>query len=545
MDPQKLLFLDKRVVHTIRSTGLIFSVSLAAICILVYSGVFTVSGAFLWACLPLAGSLTMLGMFEAFWNPYTSAKVSIYVTLYMIIGAPLSVLVLGFSTMIFLGWTLLITVTVIFFGIRRAVFGYVLMLLSLITWLDVHLDEFSSADVLVYAFSGLAVGIICLLVLSVWRMARDSIESLEQSHRKQDYEHSQLTSLVNSMADGVIAVDIDTKVMLYNAAALNLLDINSSMQGNAISDYIKITNTKGEEVNLQSLISGTKTSTVSRDYRITYTDDSFANLYLSIAPVHLGYGKGGEHGFVLILRDITREKSLEEERDEFISVVSHELRTPIAITEGAVSNAQLMAQKTDSPDSMKKALEQAHSQILFLADMINDLSTLSRAERGILKIESEEIKICELVEELENNYTKQAKDKHLKLIAKKPKGDLVLHSGKLYVREVLQNFITNSIKYTQEGSVSISAQAIKGGVEFKVTDTGIGISKQDQKRVFEKFFRSEDYRTRANNGTGLGLYVTMKLVKLLGAEVKVESGLNKGSTFTVSIPDIAIADGGE
>jgi PAS domain S-box-containing protein len=539
MDPQRLLFLDKRVVRTIRTTGLVFSVSLAVICLLVYSGTFAIQGAYTWACLPLAASLTVLGLLETLWNPYTRAKVSVYVTTYMVIGAPLSVLVLGFSTMIFMGWTLLIMVTVMFFGIKRAIGGYLLMVASLLTWLIVHAADHSRADVLAYGFSALAVGILCLLVLNVWRLANDSVRRMEEAHNRQDLEHSQLTSLINSMADGVIAVDTSTKVILYNAAALNLLDINSSMQGKEVRNFVPLTDAKNANVNLKALILATKTPTVNRDFRIKYTDGSFANLYLSVAPVHLGYGKAGEHGFVLIMRDITREKSLEEERDEFISVVSHELRTPIAITEGEVSNAQLMAEKSNGSELMKKALDEAHNQILFLADMINDLSTLSRAERGVLKLEAEDIPVAELLKELESNYLTDADKKGLTLKAHIPKTKLTLSSSKLYVREVLQNFITNSIKYTQKGGVTITAKPHQsGGIEFSVTDTGIGISKQDQKRVFEKFFRSEDFRTRATNGTGLGLYVTMKLVKLLGAEISVESQLNKGSTFTVIVPDL-------
>jgi signal transduction histidine kinase len=170
--------------------------------------------------------------------------------------------------------------------------------------------------------------------------------------------------------------------------------------------------------------------------------------------------------------------------------------------------------------------------------MINDLSTLSRAERGVLKLETEDIVVSDLLKELDSNYQKQANEKGLKLAAHLPKEKLVLHSSKLYVREVLQNFITNSIKYTQKGTVTFTAKAHgTDGVEFRVKDTGIGISKQDQKRVFEKFFRSEDFRTRATNGTGLGLYVTSKLIKLLDAEVTVESQLNKGSMFTVVVPN--------
>src|SRR6185295_6185512 len=104
-------------------------------------------------------------------------------------------------------------------------------------------------------------------------------------------------------------------------------------------------------------------------------------------------------------RDITHEKSLEEERDEFISVVSHELRTPIAIAEGNISNAQFMTNKTGDIKLVKEALKQAHDQILFLADLINDLSTLSRAERGKLNVDVEKIDIPALMKDLSANYT--------------------------------------------------------------------------------------------------------------------------------------------
>ncbi len=540
MDPQKLLFLDKRVVRTIRATGLIFSVSLALICVLVYTGVFVIGGAYLWACLPLAGGLTILGLLEAFWNPYTQAKVSTYVTIYMLIGAPLSVLVLGFSTMIFMGWTLLIMITVIFFGVRRAVAGYALMVIALIVWLTIHNHDLSRATMLAYGFSALAVGILCLLVLNVWRLARDSIRNMETAHAKQDYEHGQLTSLINSMADAVVAVDAHARVILYNAAALNILDINTSLQGKSLYKYINLVDESEKPLDVTNFITTTKAPTIKRDLSIRYKDGSLAALYVSIAPVHLGYGKAGGQGFVLMMRDISREKSLEEERDEFISVVSHELRTPIAITEGEISNAQFIVNKTGDKESVTKALDEAHNQVLFLADMINDLSTLSRAERGVLKIETEEIDVTKLLQELLDNYRQQAADKGLELKLGTIPDGLLLHSGKLYVREVLQNFITNAIKYTEKGSVTLAAigQPDGSGTAFTVSDTGIGIAKPDQKRVFDKFFRSEDYRTRSSSGTGLGLYVTMKLVHLLRANITLDSELNKGSTFTVTVPDL-------
>jgi PAS domain S-box-containing protein len=351
-------------------------------------------------------------------------------------------------------------------------------------------------------------------------------------------EHQRLTSLINSMADAVIAVDQDIKVVLYNAAALNIFDVNSIKNGSSLGRLFKPIDKDNQPHDITAMVRDAKVPTTSRDLLLAYPDGSKINLYMSIAPVHLGYGATGQRGYVLLLRDITREKSLEEERDEFISVVSHELRTPIAISEGNISNAQLIAEKTGDMNAIKQALKEAHNQILFLADMINDLSTLSRAERGTLQVEIEPINVHDLVTELASNYKPDADAKHLQLkTVIDPKLEL-LQSGKLYVREVLQNFITNAIKYTPKGHVTIEAAADPKGVRFVISDSGIGISKGDQERVFDKFFRSEDYRTRQANGTGLGLYVTVKLARMLHAEISLESELNQGSTFTVFVPNL-------
>lgn len=360
-----------------------------------------------------------------------------------------------------------------------------------------------------------------------------------QSEPNSDLDRERLTSLINSMGDGVIAIDEKFKIAVTNGAALNILDVNTSLNGKDISKVVHLIDKNNQPIDLREVISQTKTSQASREWRLIYPDKSTSNLYISIAPVRLGYGQKGMKGYVVLLRDITREKSLEEERDEFISVVSHELRTPIAISEGNISNAEFIFEKSGIDNkAMKDALKQAHDQINFLSGMINDLATLSRAERGALKVDIESINPHEIIRNLESLYQPEADAKGLSINTEIDPSLEILYSSKLYVREILQNFVTNAIKYTQKGHITIGARPKNNGVEFSVTDTGIGISKSDQEKVFDKFFRSEDYRTRENNGTGLGLYVTMKLARLIHAEISVDSELNKGTTFTIFIPSL-------
>ena len=112
-----------------------------------------------------------------------------------------------------------------------------------------------------------------------------------------------------------------------------------------------------------------------------------------------------------------------------------------------------------------------------------------------------------------------------------------METSRLYLEEILQNFITNSIKYTKEGSVTLGAKQLPGDkVKFFVTDTGIGMNKTDLDHIFEKFYRSEDYRTRETTGTGLGLYVVNKLAAKLDTKIEVESRLDHGSTFSFVLP---------
>ena len=357
---------------------------------------------------------------------------------------------------------------------------------------------------------------------------------------KRDHlEHQRLTSLINSMADAVIAVDEKLRVVIYNAATLNLLDVNTLKIGNRLSHFFTPLDEDNQLQDVDALIKSATVPITRRDLCLQYSDDSRINIYISIAPVHLGYGSSGPQGYVLMLRDITREKSLEEERDEFISVVSHELRTPIAIAEGNIGNAEFIVQNSGDIKAIKQALQEAHNQVLFLSDMINDLSTLSRAEGGALQVEVAPINVHELVKELAANYTAEAAAKDLEVRTEIDPQLELLHSSKLYVQEILQNFITNAIKYTPKGSITIGASVAPKGVRFEVQDSGIGISKSDQERVYDKFFRSEDFRTRQANGTGLGLYVTLKLARLIHAELGLTSELNKGSTFTVFIPNLS------
>ena len=355
-------------------------------------------------------------------------------------------------------------------------------------------------------------------------------------------DHEQLKSLINSMADAVIAIDAQKTVTLYNGATLNLLDVNTDIGGKDIRTILALKDENGSTIDPHKLISSITTSFVSRNIKLEYPNGETCNLYVSIAPVHIGYedDETPSKGHVLLMRDITNEKSLEQERDEFISVVSHELRTPITVAEGNVSNAIALLEKENSvSDIVKKSLNDAHAQVVFLANIINDLATLSRAERGAITFEVEKVNINELISEINTAYAEIALKKGIKLIASVDPDLGLIATNRLYLKEILQNIIDNAIKYTEKGSVTITTLRKSNQVIFKITDTGHGISKSDKAKIFTKFFRSEDFHTRTQNGTGLGLYITDKLATIIHAKITLESEINQGSTFTVTVDDLS------
>jgi PAS domain S-box-containing protein len=366
-------------------------------------------------------------------------------------------------------------------------------------------------------------------------------QALIQSQAQERLQYNRILTIINNLSDATFSTDKKGTVLMYNAASLDLIDTNASLHGKNISDLFNLTDSSKKKVSLFDILKDAGTTTRRDDINHTYADGESIRLELTYAPIKSTFSSHKkapiQAGYVLIVRDVTKQKSLEEERDEFISVVSHELRTPITIVEGTLSNVQVMVDRPDTLDkkALSGVLKTAHDQILYLAKMVNDLSTLSRAERGVAD-EGEDIDVAELVHKMHDEYAEDAKARKLQLdIDLGPKLG-VIHVSRLYVEELLQNFITNSIKYTKEGGVTISASQKNDVVTFAVKDTGIGMSRGDQAKIFNKFYRSEDYRIRETSGTGLGLYVSAKLAHKLGTKIELKSRLNHGSTFSFDLP---------
>ncbi len=386
---------------------------------------------------------------------------------------------------------------------------------------------YSFLSALVVALTVLTSYMFVMIIVSSQRKNR----ALMKSQESEFLQVTRLNTLLNSISDAVLTLNRYGRITSQNAAAQGFFDTNQSLIGRDIDKLLILTNDENESVSIRALIDEVKSSSLRDDLSVGSGGD-VRHLSVQMARIRSTFGDSEEYGVVLIIRDITKQKTLEEEKDEFISVTSHELRTPIAIAEGSLSNFILMQDRGASKEKLASVAEEAHKQVVYLAKMINDLSTLSRAERGVGG-DVEPIKVNEMLHNLYLKYEPEATEKSLHLNLEAEHHLPNVETSRLYLEEILQNFITNAIKYTKEGSVTFGAKMeSENAIRFFVRDTGIGIGKSDVQHIFEKFYRSEDYRTRETSGTGLGLYVVEKLASKLGTKIDVESRFNVGSTFS-------------
>lgn len=461
---------------------------------------------------------------------------ALYIVGYHLILLAALVFVFGIVSPLLVAWLLLVIATMIFYGKRWAMLSFV-GFVALITYHLAASNDYTFAALVQYALGVSLAGAVVLVFVSLRSFEMSEQNKLAASEARQDEQRDALMTIINGTSQAIFTLSPTGIIRVYNAALLNLIDTNQSLSGSKVDDVFSLQDLSGEPVLIMDLIKSSP-SLDRDDLVLNFADGDSIRIHLNVNKVQSAFSsqrRNDSEGYVCIARDVTKEKSLDEERDEFISVVSHELRTPVAITEGTLSNVQFLLQQGTDAKKMQPALEEAHDQVVLLANMINDLGTLSRAERGVGD-DLEEIDVRELVEGLYKKYASTAEKKGIALNIDMSGRLGTITTSRLYLEELLQNFITNAIKYTQKGSVTIKARRAAGDIEFAVKDTGIGIGKADLKHVFEKFYRSEDYRTRETSGTGLGLYVAQKLLHKLGAKVEVTSRLDHGSTFSFTLP---------
>lgn len=356
--------------------------------------------------------------------------------------------------------------------------------------------------------------------------------------------------VINAIGEGVLALDGQGIIQLINPAAQQLLGWGKH---DAVSlnykSVLKLLDTKNQEVDetnnpVAQALSNNK-SVKNDNFSLQTRSGKNFLASISVNPV----GQLGS-GIIVVFRDITTEKSDERQRAEFISTASHEMRTPVASIEGYLGLALNPATATID-EKARDFITKAHESARHLGRLFADLLDVSKADDSRLKNDPKVVDIVPFIHDIVEGLTPQAVEKGLRVIYKPmPDGRQAEDSARRinpvfyanvdndHLREIVQNLVENAIKYTLQGNVVVDVTGDNERVTISVTDSGIGIPKEDQAHLFQKFYRVDNSDTREIGGTGLGLYLCRRLTETIGGRIWVESEYKRGSTFFVELPRI-------
>lgn len=354
---------------------------------------------------------------------------------------------------------------------------------------------------------------------------------IEETTNSIDFERRRLDSVLEYMTDGVIATDRRGNINMINTTAvhdLNLKDGNSAI-GESILDVLHIE----ENQTLRDLLEGSQE--LFLDFS-TNGRDMYLQAYFSLIQRSSGFVSG----IVIVLHDVTEQYRVDEERRQFVSNVSHELRTPLTSVNSYVDALQDGA--IDDPELARNFLGVLQDETSRMIRMINDLLELSRMDSGTMAVDNEFVNISELFNYILNRFdmiiaNDDAPEKTYSIHREIPKSGIWVELDPSKFTQVIDNLMNNAIKYSPDGGVITTRLVDKQKeVILSITDQGLGIPAKDVDHVFDRFFRVDKARSRAQGGTGLGLAISKEIVESFGGRIWVESVEGKGSTFYIALP---------
>ena len=354
----------------------------------------------------------------------------------------------------------------------------------------------------------------------------------EKSLRDIATEKSKVKTIINCMGDGVLVCDRDGCIVLSNPAASRMLKISeSSLIGSFLPQcnlHPELAKTIQESLTTRD---GSYTS-VSQELGIGESGDSFLRAHT--APVKNDLGE--TMGSVTVLQDISHLKELDKMKSEFIAMVTHELRAPIAAVEQQLT-VILNKMAGEVTQKQEQLLSRAKQRTKGLLDLIKDLLDLSKIEAGKMVQYKEPLYLQEVIQRVVELMRAQAENKKIDLRFSPPSQLSMIHADRNSMEGIFSNLISNAIKYTPEGgSVFVEVGEEGGFVKASVSDTGIGIKREDLSRIFDKFYRVKSSETRQIVGTGLGLSIVKSIVDAHLGSISVESEEGGGTTFIVFLP---------
>jgi two-component system phosphate regulon sensor histidine kinase PhoR len=340
-------------------------------------------------------------------------------------------------------------------------------------------------------------------------------------------ERTQLSAILSGMVEGVVVLDRRGNILMVNTAFERMFHLSGQkVAGRLAMEVLR----HYPLIELIKTVLDTRTSQ-SQEVVIQADQERAFQVQVSVAP----NSREQEVCAVLVFHDITEIKRLERVRKDFVANVSHELRTPLTSIKGYIE--ALLDGAKDDPKQCLEFLQVLQKHANRLNNLIADLLILSQIESGRYHWKQEQVKAADIVERAISVLKPIAENKKQSISVHIPSDlePLVGDSEKLI--QVLINILDNAIKYTPDhGKVGLEVKQVGDSIEIAVSDTGIGIPKKDLSRIFERFYRVDQARSRELGGTGLGLSIVKHIIEAHEGRVSVESELGKGSRFVVILP---------
>lgn len=356
-------------------------------------------------------------------------------------------------------------------------------------------------------------------------------------YRQIEEERKKDEALLTSIGDGVLAIDKSQKIIHFNKAGEKITGfLGEEVRGHIFQDMFGLYNREKKPVEMKDSplreVLEKGQPLVAKDFWLKKRNGTLFPAYLSLAAIY--DADNNIMGAIVVFRDITYEFEVEQMKQEIISIATHELRAPITAIKGYLD--MILAGDTGGTSGDTKETIQEVAQInQRLADLVDDLLECGRIEQGRMTIKLQAVDLMSLVAQTVRENISLAEDKKLQLTFQ-DKSLSQVKADPIRLRQILNNLISNAIKYTSEGSIEISAVAKDNEVICQIKDTGIGIKQADQKKLFQKFSRLRTPQTIQITGTGLGLWLTKKLVEMMNGKIWLESSEGQGSTFYFSLP---------
>jgi len=346
---------------------------------------------------------------------------------------------------------------------------------------------------------------------------------------------SRLRTLVNRISDGVMCTNHEHRVALANPAFLRMIGCaTESVIGSGADDFINISRIR-EMIRETLVLNDSELTELTDEIPINghgQSEDKILNV--RCAPFQDRSGRN--IGVITVLHDITALKKLDRMKSEFVSMVSHEIRSPMnsVLMQIQVILDGLAGELTEK---QRNILTRAHLKIENLACMTSELLDLARIESGLITLEREPVSMADVIRDQVAFHLPLAASAAIEMVIDVPEILPHILANRRNMEEVLSNLITNAIKYSPGGGrVTVSASLVNDYLRIRVKDTGMGISTEDQHRIFQRFYRVKDEKTRYINGTGLGLSIVKSILESHQGRIKIESQQGEGSTFSVFLP---------